>query len=96
MYAACNEGRYSEIESILTADLLSATKGPLGQMAGGIKGICEKNTRGGTLVKVVVLKEDIRGEGATVTANLHFKDGNVKHDDITELVKEKGSWRVSH
>lgn len=95
MYAACNAGRYSEIDGILTADLLAMTKGTMVQMAGGIKGICDIMTRNGTLDKVEVLNEETRGEGATVTANLHFKDGTVQRNEVTQLVREEAVWRVS-
>src|SRR6185503_15401863 len=51
--------------------------------------------RNGTIAKVEIVKEEVRGEGAVVTANISFKDGPPLQDDRTELIKEDGSWRLT-
>jgi hypothetical protein len=94
-YLAANEGRYSEAEQMLSEDAQKAIKGDLGQLAGGFKGICDKNTKEGTITKVEVTKEDIRGEGATVVVKISFKDGSTKDEDKNSLIKEKGSWKLT-
>ena len=49
----------------------------------------------GSIIRVDITKEEIRGEGATVTANIAFKDGSTKNNDKTNLIKEKGSWKIA-
>src|SRR5450759_772627 len=77
-YLASNEGRYSEAEQMLSEDAKRAIKGDLGQLAGGFKSICDKNTRDGTITRVDIQKEEVRGEGATVVVKISFKDGTSK------------------
>ncbi len=94
-YKAANEGRYSDAEQYLSTDTLTAIKGPLGQKAGGFKKISDDNTRNGQIKEIEITKEDIRGERATVYARIVFKDGQTKNDDVTELIKEKGDWKIA-
>ena len=94
-YFAANAGKYSEAEQMLSEDARRAMKGDLGQLAGGFKGICDKNTKDGTIAKVEVEKEDVRGEGATVVVKVVFKDGSTKDEDKNSLIKEKGSWKLT-
>ena|ERR1039457_6684721 len=94
-YQAANEGKYSDAEQLLGEDADKAVKGDLGQLAGGFKHVCDLSTKDGTIVRVDIVKEDIRGEGATVVAKITYKDGSTKNDDKTELIKEKGSWKIT-
>src|SRR5579863_4389964 len=41
-----------------------------GQRAGGIRGICDQITKNGSITKIVIVKEEIRGEGAVVIADV--------------------------
>jgi hypothetical protein len=54
----------------------------------------DEDTRNGTIVKVEILKEEIRGEEAKVHYRIHYKDGQTKDDDAS-LIKEKGEWKLS-
>jgi hypothetical protein len=94
-YLAANEGRYSEAEQMLSEDAQRAIKGDLGQLAGGFKSICDKNTKDGTIVRIDIQKEELRGEGATVVAKISFKDGSTKEGDKNALLKEKGAWKLT-
>ncbi len=94
-YLAANEGRYSEAEQMLSEDAKRAIKGDLGQLAGGFKSICDKNTRDGTITRVDIQKEEVRGEGANVVIKISFKDGSSKDGDRNSLIKEKGSWKLT-
>jgi hypothetical protein len=94
-YMAANDGKYSEAEDMLTKEAKDAVNGPLGQMSGGFKGICDKNTKKGTISSVDVVSEDIRGEGASVTVTIHFKDGSEKKDDKNGLIRRDGKWQVT-
>lgn len=88
-YQAANEGRYSDAEQHLSTEALVAVK----QI--GFKRLCDMNTRNGQIKTVEIMKEDIRGEGATVHARILFNDGKTKDNDITELIREKGTWKVA-
>lgn len=94
-YMACNAGNYSKAESYLSSDLKNVVSGGMGMMAGGIKGICDNASHNGTISEVDIRSESIRGEGATVVADIHFKDGSSKAADITQLIKENGDWKIS-
>lgn len=95
LYSAANEGKYSDAEKLFSQETLNAIKGLLGQMGGGLKGICDENTKNGSITRVEILKEEIRGEGATVIARIYFKDNTTKENDKTSLIKEKGIWKIT-
>ncbi len=92
---ACNEGRYSDVQAMFSKDVQKMIAGDLGQLAGGIKGVCDKDTRGGMVTNVDIVSQEIRGEGATVTATISFKDGSKKNNDRTEFILESGSWKIA-
>jgi hypothetical protein len=94
-YAACNRGEYSKAEDLFSSDLKKAIHSDMGVAIGGIKRMCDTNTKGGTLTGVDVKSETIRGEGATVIADLHYKDGRTKQGDKNELIKENGAWKLT-
>lgn len=94
-YSAANEGKYSEVEEMISDNAKNILTGTIGQMTGGLKGFCDKSTRNGTLTKVEITKEDVRGEGATVFAKLVFKDGSSDNNDKTFLIKQNGAWKVN-
>lgn len=94
-YKTANDGKYSEIEQYLSVDAHNLFRGTLGTLAGGMKGICDKTTKNGTITNIEILSEVVRGEGATVIARIHFKDGTVNANDKTELIKEKGEWKIA-
>jgi hypothetical protein len=93
-FALANEGKYTDAEKLLSTEFKGALNGVIGQMTGGIKGLCDDVTKNGTLTRVEVVSEEVRGEGATVIAKLHFKDGSTK-EDKTALRKENGKWRIA-
>ncbi len=93
-YMAANAGKYSDLEKHLSSEALSAMKGPLGAMAGGVKGIWDKETRNGTIDKIEILGETIRGEGGRVHIRVTFKDGKNKEDHVP-VIREKGEWRMT-
>ena len=95
LYMACNAGEYSKVDDLLSTDLKKMVHEGLGVAAGGIKGICDENSRNGTITSIDVKTETIRGEGATVIIDIHFKDNSVKSNDDNQLVKENGAWKVS-
>jgi Domain of unknown function (DUF4878) len=96
--AAANEGRYSDAQEMLSEGARNVyVNSERGQGAGGIRGICDQITKNGSIAKVVIVKEEIRGEGAVVTADVTFKDGSsVKGDqNPIPLMKEEGAWKLT-
>lgn len=93
-YMAANEGKYSEAETYLSSEALNALKGELGALAGGRKRIWDRKTRNGTIQRIEVLREEVRGEGATVYFLIHFEDGSTEEDEES-LIKEKGVWKIT-
>lgn len=95
IYRNCNEGEYSRVEPLLSSDYRKMMHTDSRAVAGGgVKRMCDEATRRGTLVGVDILKETIRGEGATVVANARFKTG-APAKEVLFLVKENGAWRFS-
>lgn len=93
-YMTGNDGKYSEAEAYLSSDLISAIKGDAGTLAGGMKGLWDKETRNGTIEKIEIVKEEFSGEGAKVYFKIHFKDGKT-NDDYVPFIKEKGQWKMT-
>jgi len=94
-YMEYNEGKYSEVDRLLSADVSRAVHGPLAQARGGFKGLCDFNTRNGTITRIDVISEEIRGEGATVIVRIRFRDGSVKENDRNLLIRENGGWKLT-
>ena len=90
-YKLGNEGKYTETEQYLSADVLMAVKN---QKIAPLKKTWDYYTRNGSLEKIEVLEENIRGEGADVKFRLHFKDGKSK-DKSEPLIKENGKWKIT-
>jgi hypothetical protein len=84
-----NQGKYSEID-----DSLSDEGRKFAQALGDRSMMWDVLTRKGTIKNVEVLKEEIRGEGATLRFRLTFKDGGTAEGE-ERFVKEKGVWKSS-
>lgn len=93
-YMAANEGKYSEAEAYISSEVLNAMKGGRRVLAGGMKALCDEATRNGTIERIEILREEVRGEGATVYYRLHFEDGSKKESD-QDLIKENGVWKMT-
>jgi hypothetical protein len=62
-------------------------------MAGSFKGHCDDVTEEGTLVKVEIVSEKVRGEGAIVNFKFHYKGGK-SEDGHEELSKQDAGWKI--
>lgn len=89
-YYAANDGRYADAEKLFSTQALAAIAA--GQ--GGLKAYCDARTKNATMATVEIVQEDIRGEGATVTARIAFKDGS-STDSVTDLVRAGNEWRIA-
>ena len=86
VWEAGNAGNYSE-----------ATAGFSSQMSAALENTAQfwnNVTRKGTITKVEIEQEEVRGDGATVWYSLYFKDGQKKSRADT-LIKEGGRWKIS-
>lgn len=89
-YEACNAGKYSEAEPLMSKDLIASAAS-----LGGVKTLCDINTRNGAIKDIAINGEEIRGEGATVKVTFTFNDGSKVSDFQAPLIKEGGVWKVA-
>lgn len=87
-FNAMNEGKLQDAVGYLSGGLKEMSK-----MDGG-KSMSDEMTKQGTMTKLEIVSEEVRGEGATVKTRVHFKDGSVEDQTIT-LVQEDGKWKVT-
>ena len=90
-----NEAKYSEASKYLSKDAINLLQSPAGLGAGGMKKFMDDITKNGTITKIEVIKEEVRGESATVYTNTYYKSGQVDKNDEGHLIKENGKWKIS-
>ncbi len=93
--SAANDGQYSAAEKLVSSGAMAWIKSPAGEAAGGFKGICDQWTKKGTIKSFEIVKEEVVGDSATVTARIVYKDGSVLDPDVTRLVKQDGGWKIA-
>jgi len=84
-----NQGKYSDANKGLSSQLRAKQ-----DKMGMTKELWDDVTRKGTITKVEILKEEIRGEGATVRFKIHYQDGKSLESE-EELLREDGSWKIT-
>jgi hypothetical protein len=84
-----NQGRYSDANNGLSSQLRAIQEQP-----GLAKQRWDSVTRKGSIANVEILKEEVRGEGATVRFKIHYKDGR-SFESEEDLVKEGGKWKIA-
>lgn len=92
-YMACNSGEYSKLDQYLSADTKKMVHSDRATAVGGLKKACDESSHNGTITSIEIKSETMRGEGATVVADIHFRDGSTDRGDVTELVVEDGKWK---
>ena len=90
-YKHLNAAEYSKAKELHSSEARQLVDGQLMALGGGFAAWGENKTKGGTLKEVRVVEASARGEGATVTYELVFKDGTSKRQTVS-LTREKGSW----
>jgi hypothetical protein len=94
-YMAANEGKYSETEKYLSSIVLKFFKiAPKAGVGGSIISLWDRATRYGTIRRIEILGEKVRGIRATVSFRIHFKDGKT-NDEKLPLIKEDGQWKIT-
>ena len=86
-FSAANAGKYSEAEKHLAAPMLQTIQGM------GSKNMWDGITKNGTLASIEILREEQRGEGASVSSRFHYKDGSTD-DQTWSLKKDNGKWVI--
>ena len=91
-YSACNSGNYSVAERLLVPDRLLTSD--IAAVDGGLRGICDAETRQGHLQKVEILQQEVRGEVAQVRYMLYYADGSAI-EESQGLVVKHWVWKIS-
>ena len=91
-FDAANAGHYEEAETHLTSKALAQIRGLMASLAGGHIKLWDGWTKGRTITRIEILKEEIHGVEASVHYRFHFKDGSSKDDD-DDLSLEDGEWK---
>jgi len=93
-YMAANEAKYSEAEGYLSSETKELMKSPLVALGGGLKATVDMATKNGTIERIEITGERIRGEGAMVYFTLYFEDGTQRSKAET-LIHEGGRWKIT-
>ncbi len=95
LYMDCQNGEYPKARNLFIKDIRENFDGALAFDGPGIKGVCDRLTRSGTLEGVTITDEKIVGDRAVVVTDLQFENNIVKQGVQTQLLREDGAWKVS-
>jgi|HubBroStandDraft_5_1064220.scaffolds.fasta_scaffold866892_1 hypothetical protein len=95
VYMDCNNGEYPKARHLFTQDLRAQSDGSLEANGLGIKMVCDRLTNSGSITEVDIKGETIRGDRATVVADVQFNSGATRSGERTDLVREDGVWKVA-
>jgi hypothetical protein len=93
-YSACNIGNYSVAERLLVPEANRVLTRHIGAVDGGLRGICEEETKQGHLQRVEVLQQEVRGELAQVRYMLYYADGSAI-EESQGLVLKRWAWKIA-
>jgi hypothetical protein len=91
-YSACNTGNYSVAEGLLVPERLLTSD--VAAVDGGLRGICDAETKRGHLQRVEILQQKIRGEIAEVRYTLYYADGTAL-EETQGLVMKHSVWKIT-
>lgn len=92
-YSYAEAGKVNDAHELLTKD----GKEMLKKYGGGVSllsGFTTKIKEKGGIKSIKIKNEQITGDTAKVSIELNFGNGT-KKEDIEELVKEEGAWRIA-
>ena len=95
LYMDCQNGEYPKARNLFIKDIREDFDGAVTSNGPGIKGACDRLTHSGTLTRVDVQYEFIKGDQAIVVSDLSFQNDTVKQGERTQLIREDGAWKVS-
>lgn len=90
-YSACNSDNFSVAEKFLVPDRLFSSD--IDVIDGGLRGICDAETKQGHLQRIEVLHEEVRGEEGRVRYKLYYADGSTI-EDSQGLIMRHGVWKI--
>ena len=93
-YSACNSGNYSAAEGLLVAEANRVLTRHIGAVDGGLRGICDEETKQGHLQRVEILQEEVRGDVAQVRYMLYYADGSAL-EETQGLVVKHWVWKIA-
>ena len=93
-YSACNSGNYSVAEGLLVPEANRALNRHIGAVGGGLREICDEETKQRHLQKVEILHQEVRGDIAQVRYMLYYADGSAI-EDSQGLVVKHWTWKIS-
>jgi hypothetical protein len=90
-YSSANQGRYDDFEHFILPSTVAQLKqaDPL-----AMKHMADKASEDGTLQRVDILHEAIRGQGASVSYAVVFKNGT-SHKRTVAMILEGNSWKIA-
>jgi hypothetical protein len=93
-FSACNSGNYSVAESLLVPEVNRELTRHVGAVDGGLRAICDEETKQGHLQRVEVLQQEVRGELAQVHYMLYYADGSTI-EGSQGLVLKRWGWKIA-
>jgi hypothetical protein len=93
-YSACNSGNYSVAERLLVPEANRVLNRHIGAVGGGLREICDEETKQRHLQKVEILHQEVRGDIAQVRYMLYYADGSAI-EDSQGLVVKHWVWKIS-
>jgi Domain of unknown function (DUF4878) len=93
-YSACNSGNYSVAERLLVPEADLVLNRHIGAVGGGLREICDEETKQRHLQKVAILHQEVRGDIAQVRYMLYYADGSAI-EDSQGLVVKHWVWKIS-
>ena len=93
-YSACNTGDYSVAERLLVPEANKVLSRHIGAVDGGLRGICDEETKHGRLQKVEVLQQEVHGKLAQVRYMVYYADG-IAIEETQGLVVKHWVWRIA-
>jgi len=92
-YSACNSGSYSVAERLLVPEANWVLTRHIGAVDGGLRRVCDEETRQGHLRKVEILQQEVRGKAAQVRYMLYYADGSAI-EESQGLVAKYWVWKI--
>ena len=93
-YYACNRGDYLAAERLLVPEANRVLTRHVGAVDGGLRGICDAETKRGHLQKVEILQQEVRGEVTQVRYMLYYADGSAIEESQALVVKH-WVWKIA-
>ena len=93
-FSACSSGNYSAAERLLVPEVNQVLTRQIGAVDGGLRAICDEETKQGHLQRVEVLQQEVHGELAQVHYRLYYADGSTM-EGSQGLVLKRWSWKIA-